>query len=509
MTRLAISDFLPSGIADTERTGWLASDVNMDEIQHASASIAASNHAEGLLYASRADTLFHISNDSALRAFQFVASDLGRRAIVYHPVEEKRNELKALIAQESNARIVCLDRLDDFANVVAAWQCDTIAAYIDWAFFSLETVEKLSRSARIDTLIGGFEEHRLPARQLYQLLKPLVRSFRLYSVERWNVIHWNETQTVDVSIIVPAYNISAYLPQCLDSLGAISGITSEVLVVDDGSKDDTAAIAAAYAEKYSNIRLISQVNGGCAAARQRGLDEARGTYIGFVDGDDWITPGMFEKLVGAAIDTGADVSLCGYVEEYSASGTSHNVEEHFGSAKRALFDCYRVDPDEVVLHAPTIWRKIFRKNFLDVHGVRFHTDIKRFDDLLFNAEVLFCRPHTVATSGHMYHYRLERPGQTVGFKDERLFVHFDIFKALHERASALGTLSVERLFKQIQISTHFWVDSLLENDLKTKYRAQAARDIFSNLLLLENEDIYKLARGLSSEKETFVRSINK
>ncbi|WP_175951533.1 glycosyltransferase [Burkholderia sp. BCC0405] len=509
MTRLAISDFIPSGIANTERTGWLSSDANMDEIQRASASLTASDHAEGLLYTSRADTLFHIANDAALRAFQFVASDTSRRAIVYHPVEEQRKQLKALIAQESDSRMVCLDRLDDFANVVAAWQCDKVAAYIDWAFFSLDIVEKISRSARIDTLIGGFEESRFPARQLYQKLKPFARTFRLYSVERQNVIHWNEAQAIDVSIIVPAYNISAYLPQCLDSLGTISGITSEVLVIDDGSKDDTAAVAAAYAEKYSNIRLISQVNGGCAAARQRGLDEARGTYIGFVDGDDWITPGMFEKLVGAAIDTGSDVALCGYVEEYSASGTSHEVEEHFGSAQRALFDCYRVDPDEVVLHAPTIWRKIFRKNFLDVHGVRFHTDIKRFDDLLFNAEVLFCRPHTVATSGHMYHYRLERPGQTVGFKDERLFVHFDIFKALHDRVSALGTLSVERLFKQIQISTHFWVDSLLEDELKSKYRTQAASDIFSNLLLLGNEDVYKLAQGLSQEKEAFTRAIKK
>ncbi|MCG1041764.1 hypothetical protein KQH60_03920 [Mycetohabitans sp. B8] len=197
------------------------------------------------------------------------------------------------------------------------------------------------------------------------------------------------------------------------------------------------------------------------------------------------------------------MALCGYAEEYTASGKSANVEEHFVSARRMLCDCYQVDPDEVVLHAPTIWRK----NFLDVNRVRFHAHIRRFDDLLFNAEALLCRPYTVATNGHLYHYRLERPGQTVGFKDERLFVHFDIFKALLKRILMLGNLQAETLFKQIQISTHFWVHGLLEDSLKEKYERSAAADIFSTLQLLKQNCVLALAAHLSLEKEAFVRKL--
>ncbi|WP_084170016.1 glycosyltransferase family 2 protein [Paraburkholderia ferrariae] len=510
MSLHALSDFLPAAIADSRRSHWLSSANNLPAIKQACDSISNSAHAEALLAASPAKVMLHIGGNAAPRAFQFAKSDSTRRAVVYHPLATTREELKALITQEPDCGVICINDMSEFGDTLDTLNCGSdICVYFDWPYFDLQTISKIASIATIDVLIGGFEEHRIPGRHLYQALKPLTRSFRLYSHDRWNVIHWNRSQAVDVSIIVPAYNIEAYLPQCLDSLAGIRDITAEVLVIDDGSKDSSAAIVREYEKKYSHIRLISQTNGGCAAARQRGLDEARGTYVGFVDGDDWVTPGMFEKLFGCAVDTNADVALCGYVEEYTASGKSANVEEHFGSARRMFFDCYQVDPDEVVLHAPTIWRKIFRKNFLDVNRVGFHTNIRRFDDLLFNAEALLCRPYVVATSGYMYHYRLERPGQTVGFKDERLFVHFDIFNALLERIQILGNLEAETLFKQIQISTHFWVHGLLEDSLKEKYEQNASKDIFSTLQLLKHDRVLALAGHLSREKEAFVRNLAK
>jgi glycosyltransferase involved in cell wall biosynthesis len=510
MSLHALSDFLPATIADSHRSQWLPPSTDINAIKQACDSISRSSHGEALLGASAAKVMLHVGGNPASRAFQFTKSDAVRRAIVYHPLSTAREELRALIAQEPNCNLVCIDNLSALKETLAALDCgNEICFYVDWPYFDLRTIEQVAAVANIDVLIGGFEEHRIASRYLYQALKLLTRSFRLYSHDRWNVIHWNRTQAVDVSIIVPAYNIEAYLPQCLYSLAQIRLISAEVLMVDDGSTDHSAAIAREYEQKYSHIRLISQVNGGCAAARQRGLDEAHGTYVGFVDGDDWVTPGMFEKLFGCAIETNADVALCGYVEGYTTSGKSANVEEHFGSARRMFFDCYQVDPDEVVLHAPTIWRKIFRKNFLDVNRVGFHAHIRRFDDLLFNAEALLCRPYTVATSGHMYHYRLERPGQTVGFKDERLFVHFDIFKALLERILILVNLRAETLFKKIQISTHFWVHGLLEDSLKKQYEQGAAADIFSTLQLLKHDRVLALVRHLSREKEAFVRNLTK
>ncbi|WP_083294835.1 glycosyltransferase family 2 protein [Burkholderia plantarii] len=504
----ALSDWLPAAISEERRSYWLAPSANFDPIRQARDSIDRSARAEALLGASSAKVLLHIGGNEALRAFQFAKSDVDRHAIVYHPLAEARDEATALIEQEPCGRVVCIDDLSRFDDVLSGFACGRdICVYVDWPYFDFQAVERIAEVANIDVLIGGFGAHSISGHRLYQALKRVTRSFWLYSQNSQNVIHWNRDQVIDVSIIVPAYNISAYLSRCLDSLAGIHGIAAEVLVIDDGSQDDSAEIAREYEKRYDHIRLVSQPNGGCAAARQRGLDEARGTYIGFVDGDDWITPGMFEKLFGCAIEANADVAFCSYTEEYTASGASAEVEENFATARRIFFDGFQIDPDEVVQLAPTIWRKIFRKSFLDGNAVHFHTSIRRFDDLLFNAEALLCRPYTVATSGYMYHYRLERPGQTVGFKDERLFVHFDIFKALFERVMMIGDLQTETLFKKIQISTHFWAHGLLEDALREAYRQQAAQDIFSTLLLLTRDDVLALAGSLSGEKVDFVRDL--
>ena len=118
----------------------------------------------------------------------------------------------------------------------------------------------------------------------------------------------NET----ISIIIPAYNVQGHLGSTLDSVLAQTYQDLEILVVNDGSTDDTAAVMAAYAAKDSRIRAIYQENGGVTAARLRGVSEATGAYIGFVDGDDYIEPEMYQRLLENLKQCGADISHCGY-----------------------------------------------------------------------------------------------------------------------------------------------------------------------------------------------------
>jgi glycosyltransferase involved in cell wall biosynthesis len=341
-------------------------------------------------------------------------------------------------------------------------------------------------------------------------LKHYTNSFRLFSSPRWNVIHWDTNQQKDLSIIVPCYNIENYIEQCLESVCSIKNINYEILVIDDGSSDKSAEIVSFYSKQYPQVKLISQPNGGCAAARQMGLDMARGTYVGFLDGDDWAESVMFEKLFEMAIKSNSDVAMCGYTEEYSETKTSIIVKEHYRTANKLMADCYRVAAEEVLLNPPTIWRKIFNRSFLLKNNIKFNKTIRRFDDLLFNAEVFLSSPYTVLTSGAYYHYRLQRPGQTVGFKDERLFVHFDIFNSLREKVKAIGNEETERLFKKIQIGTHYWVDSLFDECLlKSKYREKVHEDLFKYTDLLSSKDILLISKHLGKEKENFVREILK
>ena len=97
-----------------------------------------------------------------------------------------------------------------------------------------------------------------------------------------------------ISIIVPVYNVEQYLPRCIDSILNQSFADFELLLIDDGSKDKSGTICDEYAAKDSRIRLFHKENGGVSSARNVGLDNARGEWLAFIDGDDEITEGYFD-----------------------------------------------------------------------------------------------------------------------------------------------------------------------------------------------------------------------
>lgn len=117
-----------------------------------------------------------------------------------------------------------------------------------------------------------------------------------------------------ISIIVPVYNVEKYLPECIESILAQTFTDFELILVEDGSPDGCPALCDAAAEKDGRIRVIHQKNGGLSAARNAGLDIARGEWIGIVDSDDYIAPEMYEKLYRAVQQTGADLALCDYAK---------------------------------------------------------------------------------------------------------------------------------------------------------------------------------------------------
>ena len=111
-----------------------------------------------------------------------------------------------------------------------------------------------------------------------------------------------------ISIIIPAYNIEQYIGATLDSVLAQSYSNLEVIVVDDGSRDGTGNVIDRYAQKDHRIIAIHKENGGVTSARLRGVAEASGEWIGFVDGDDYIEPQMYERLLENALKYNADIS---------------------------------------------------------------------------------------------------------------------------------------------------------------------------------------------------------
>ena len=113
-----------------------------------------------------------------------------------------------------------------------------------------------------------------------------------------------------VSVIVPVYNTEQYLKECVDSLLKQTLTDLEIILIDDGSPDNSAYICDEYAKLDSRVKVIHKENGGLSSARNAALDICKGEYIGFVDSDDFVEPTMFEELYNSAINYNSDISIC-------------------------------------------------------------------------------------------------------------------------------------------------------------------------------------------------------
>ena len=115
-----------------------------------------------------------------------------------------------------------------------------------------------------------------------------------------------------ISIIVPVYNVEAYIHQCIKSIIEQSYKNLEIILVDDGSKDKSGKICDDYARKDKRIKVIHKKNGGLSDSRNAGITVATGKYIAFVDSDDWIEKNMYEKMYNECEKFGADICICGF-----------------------------------------------------------------------------------------------------------------------------------------------------------------------------------------------------
>ena len=189
-----------------------------------------------------------------------------------------------------------------------------------------------------------------------------------------------------VSVIVPVYNTELFLDRCIRNLIKQSYRNVEILLIDDGSTDNSSAICSKYIEKDSRVKMIQMKNSGVSAARNRGLEEARGKYICFVDSDDLLALDAIEKLYTAMVKDHADFCY-GAVETIAPL---HNVK--LKNAKRMV--CRKGDNRFVDYLYGLNWgpyAKLFRSDTIKRNNVRFNSNVRYGEDAIFISEYLhFC-----------------------------------------------------------------------------------------------------------------------
>ena len=217
-----------------------------------------------------------------------------------------------------------------------------------------------------------------------------------------------------ISVIIPVYKVERYLPRCIDSILSQTYKNIELLLIDDGSPDLSGDICDEYAEKDPRVRMFHKENGGVSSARNLGLDEAKGDYIGFVDSDDYIAPGMYEKLVELIEDNNADIAVCGYQKELS-DGTFQPYCETEGEillSQHEQLECLLTNK----YYSCSCWDKLFRKEL--VTDVRFDSTKKHNEDLLFLYEIMK-KSNALAYTSEPYYYYCTNEGSASlsGFSD--------------------------------------------------------------------------------------------
>ena len=207
-----------------------------------------------------------------------------------------------------------------------------------------------------------------------------------------------------ISVIIPVYNLAQYLPRCLDSILAQSYEDLEVIVVDDGSRDESFSIMQAYGAKDSRVKAIHKENGGVTSARLRGVREATGAWIGFIDGDDEIEPWMYERLLKNAHAYNADISHCGYQRVF-ADG---QVEYHYNTKEQRHQDHLTGIRDllEERLIEPGLCSKLYKKSLFVQLEEKMDLSIKNNEDMLMNYYLFSQAQSSVYEDVCPYHYIL-------------------------------------------------------------------------------------------------------
>lgn len=228
-----------------------------------------------------------------------------------------------------------------------------------------------------------------------------------------------------ISVIVPVYNVEAYLRKCLDSIAAQTLKNFEVVIVNDGSPDQSQTIIDEFVGKYENFRCIKISNHGIGYVRNVGVRESKGEYIAFVDSDDWVNERFLEDFWDKAEETKADVVCCEFYYTF-ASGFKICVYPGMNKIMEAKKTTRRLINDVCLHHFP--WNKIYKRKLFVENDVHYPTIL--FEDIATTARVV-SRANYVAFISKPNYYYFQRRGS---------IMHNVTYRRLQEHINACAIL---------------------------------------------------------------------
>ena len=263
------------------------------------------------------------------------------------------------------------------------------------------------------------------------------------------------THTPAISIIMPVYKVEAYLETCLRSILSQTLTNFELIAIDDGSPDSCPQILDAYASQDSRIRVIHQENHGYGQAANRGIDEAQGSYICFIDSDDYISHNMLASLYQLVTTHRVPIAKASYAD------VRGNQEIEAGKFNHIKEGIYRpADIKEYFFGHPCIWSAIYERDFLNQHRIRFNETPKAaFQDIGFSLRSWLAAPAIYITQQSFYKYRNDNPSSSINagpasawYAIKELELLQSEILALPRSSSRLRSLILQRFYDDMLIT---------------------------------------------------------
>ena len=297
-----------------------------------------------------------------------------------------------------------------------------------------------------------------------------------------------------ISVVVPAYNVEPYIGKCLDSVLLQTYHDLEVIVINDGSTDGTAEVIRRFTSD-SRVKYIDQANAGVSAARNVGIEAAKGKYLAFVDSDDYLEPDMYAKLHAVLVSAGADIAACNYNLIYD-DHEDRQYSKMRDETVNVCDDVYGYFVKYCACPKPNnyIWTRLYDAELVKRSGVRFER-YRLGDDTLFNFKLLPHIHQIAVISDGLYNYfqRGDSNVYTVANKSNLAGEYADTFQALADyyKANGFGEfLSVLPIHAFTRLRSVFFYSRLAGQDDKT---------IWTNIVSgFKDRDIYKYLTGAVS-----------
>lgn len=294
---------------------------------------------------------------------------------------------------------------------------------------------------------------------------------------------------IRLSIIVPVYNVEAYIATCLDSILSYSGSEIEVIAVVDGSKDGSEKILREYGKKDTRLRIITQENQGVSAARNKGMEAANGEYLTFVDADDWLDTRALQNILAYLNQDVRQEELI--FTAYTEVLANNNRDKTFVLPET---------PDVQQLYELAItgaqmnycWGKIYRTDIIKKHRLAFRRDVKIGEDIIFVLDYLEYVTKAKYLSDKLYYYRQNNASVMQTVNTNRFYEMEHSYKRRQEFCDTYKLSELEVQMKLYYRRTIYYYLKLIQQQLKgLKEKCKMLREVvqipFIRQLLLSEE----------------------